>query len=270
MREDGWQKRIERAKRLANEYPFASEILNFYAKIAEFQQKLYETLERASRGAAKTTSLGAMAGPAELSALIAGFAPFLVLVEKCGPVTLSHAAHELHAAAQEKHTELLNDYWDGSPSSSESSTTRNFFAHAFLQPYAEFVRLRAEMNWDGYSGSTCPFCGRKPGVGVLRQQGDGGKRALICSFCLAEWEFRRIVCAGCGEENHKNLPVYTAAQFDHVRVECCDSCKRYLKTVDLTKTGLADPVVDELASVPLDLWAREHNYEKLEWNVLQL
>jgi len=92
----------------------------------------------------------------------------------------------------------------------------------------------------------------------------------MCSFCLAEWTFRRIVCANCGEEDHKNLPVYSATQFEHVRVECCDRCKCYLKTVDLTKTGLADPVVDELATIPLDLWAREHGYEKIELNVMQL
>jgi len=66
------------------------------------------------------------------------------------------------------------------------------------------------------------------------------------------------------------LPIYSAAQFEHVRVECCDRCKRYLKTVDLTKTGLANPVVDELASIPLDLWARERGYEKVELNVMQL
>jgi FdhE protein len=53
-------------------------------------------------------------------------------------------------------------------------------------------------------------------------------------------------------------------------VECCDHCKRYLKTVDLTKSGLADPVVDELASIPLDLWARERGYEKVELNLMQL
>jgi formate dehydrogenase maturation protein FdhE len=41
-----------------------------------------------------------------------------------------------------------------------------------------------------------------------------------------------------------------------------------LKTVDLTKAGLAIPVVDELATIPLDLWARERGYEKLQINLL--
>jgi FdhE protein len=105
---------------------------------------------------------------------------------------------------------------------------------------------------------------------VLRQMGDGGGRSLICSFCLAEWEFRRIVCPGCGEENDKNLAVFTASVFDHVRVECSDPCKTYIKSVDLTKNGRAEPLVDELASAPLDLWAREHGYAILQSNLLGL
>ncbi len=103
---------------------------------------------------------------------------------------------------------------------------------------------------------------------MLRQKGDGGSRFLLCSFCLAEWEFRRILCAGCGEEDYRKLPVYTASDFDYIRVECCDTCKQYLKTVDLTKNGLADGVVDEIASAPLDLWAREQGYSKLELNLV--
>ena len=103
-----------------------------------------------------------------------------------------------------------------------------------------------------------------------RQFLDGAKRSLLCSLCSGEWEFRRIVCAGCGQEDKDKLPVYTADQFPHMRVECCDACHTYIKSVDLTKNGLADPLVDELASVPLDLWAQEHGYAKLHPNLLGL
>jgi len=42
----------------------------------------------------------------------------------------------------------------------------------------------------------------------------------------------------------------------------------YLKSIDLTRMGLAVPVVDELATIPLDLWARGHGYAKLQINLL--
>jgi formate dehydrogenase accessory protein FdhE len=266
-----WQQRIDRAEQLIRQYPFAAEILNFYRTIAQFQADLFARLENASAGRPKAGSSGSTSGPPELAALISGFRPFLATVSQHGPRPLAEHAQELQSRSQDVYEQLLNDFWDA-PANGQgpSSNANEFFARAFLQPYAEFVRLRGDVKWDSYTGSTCPFCGRKPGVGVLRQQGEGGRRCLLCSFCQAEWEFRRIVCAGCGEENHEKLPVYTAAEFAHIRVECCDHCARYIKTVDLTKTGRAEAEVDELASVPLDLWAQEHGYTKLQRNLLQL
>ena len=105
-------------------------------------------------------------------------------------------------------------------------------------------------------------------VGVLRPEGDGGKRFLICSLCSTEWPFGRILCPACAEETVEKLAVYTASQFPHVRVEACDTCRRYIKTVDLTKNGHAVPLVDELATIPLNLWAEEHQYKKLQPNLL--
>lgn len=268
MSREVWQRRIRRAEELARKYPFAAEILRFYAEIARFQKDLYDRLEDSTRQQDRTKAQ--VAGPPELGLLLARFRPFLSVVEKSGPAPLAQVARQLDAGSNDSHTQLLNAFWDGMATPDAPAGPEQFFARAFLQPYAEFVRFRSDRRWDGYTLSLCPFCGRAPGVGVLRPLGDGGQRSLVCSFCQAEWEFRRIVCAGCGEEDHRKLPVYTAAELAHVRVECCDTCKRYLKTVDLTKSGLAEPLVDEMAAVPLDLWAQERGYTKLQLNLMQL
>jgi hypothetical protein len=42
----------------------------------------------------------------------------------------------------------------------------------------------------------------------------------------------------------------------------------HLRQDDLTKNGLANPLVDELGPIPLDLWAQEHAYTKLCPNLL--
>jgi formate dehydrogenase maturation protein FdhE len=47
------------------------------------------------------------------------------------------------------------------------------------------------------------------------------------------------------------------AGLGHVRADVCDTYRTYLNCIDLTKTGLAIPVVDELATIPLDLWAHK-------------
>ena len=268
MSRDPWQRRTERAKDLARLYPFAAEILRFYGEVVRFQKDLYHRLE-GSPGR-KHSPKPQVAGPPELGLLLARFRPFLSVVQAHGPAQLAQAARQLDAGSGDSHTQLLNAFWDHMGTADAPPGPEQFFARAFLEPYAEFVRSRSDLHWDGYTQSICPFCGRQPGLGVLRPLGDGGQRSLVCSFCAAEWQFRRIVCASCGEQDHRKLPVYTADELPHVRVECCDTCKRYLKTVDLTKNGLADPVVDEIAAVPLDLWAQERGYTKLQPNLMQL
>ena len=64
------------------------------------------------------------------------------------------------------------------------------------------------------------------------------------------------------------MGIYAAPEIAHVRVDVCDTCHTYLKTVDLTKNGLGVPVVDELAAIPLDLWASDHGYRKLQVNLI--
>jgi FdhE protein len=264
-----WQRRIARAEELGAQYGFAAEILRFYAAIARFQKDLSaELLQfRAAVGAASETD--PFARPLQ-PGIEKQFNKFLSVVEQNGPDPLQEPARDLRTAGADSHLQLLTLFWEAGDSGSLSSGPTDFFARAFLQPYAADIRARSVMRWSGPAPYLCPLCKRKPGGGVLRPLGDGGQRSLVCSFCLAEWEFRRIVCPGCGEENHAKLPVYTADELKHVRVEACDSCRIYIKTVDMTTNGLAEPVVDEIASVPLDIWAQKQGYTKLQPNLMQL
>jgi FdhE protein len=140
-----------------------------------------------------------------------------------------------------------------------------FFARVLLQADAAARARRSPVN--AGVQPRCPFCAEKPVAAVLRPEGDGAKRFLLCGLCFTEWEYRRLLCPNCGEEDKEKLPVYTAEEFPHIRVESCDTCRVYLKSIDLTKDGRAVPEVDELASVVLDLWATEHGYTKLQPNL---
>jgi len=73
---------------------------------------------------------------------------------------------------------------------------------------------------------------------------------------LDEWSFGRILCPACGEETVEKLAIYTANQFDHVRVEACETCHYYIKTVDLTKNGLLYPSSTN--------WPRSHSTSGLK------
>ncbi|MES1244312.1 MAG: formate dehydrogenase accessory protein FdhE [Acidobacteriota bacterium] len=244
-----WDRRIERAKELAARHPFAAEALGFYARVAGFQKSLYAGLEGQA---------GSLRGELDLSVLGPWFPRYLSLIADIAPPPLARSAEGLRI-------DVLDEFWRGS---GQLSVAESLIAWTFLQPYAE--RLAGEAGSVETQAALCPLCSRRPQVGVLRQLGDGGKRLLICSLCATEWEYRRIVCPACGEEEVEKLPVYVAEELPHVRVEACDTCGHYIKTVDLTKNGRAVPVVDELAAIPLSLWASENGYTKLSPNLLGL
>jgi FdhE protein len=218
-----WQRCIERAEKLTLEYPAAAEILRFFGATTDYQLGLWQSLEADVRGTAAAGDAFAEPLP---GVLVEKFPLFLPVVIEHGPPPLVQAAQGCQAN-ERSHAALLTSFWQGCDGTLEAGH-RDFLARAFLQPYAMLIRSRQTSRPAGPTPCLCPVCGRKPGVGVLRPQGDGGQRSLICSFCLNEWEFRRILCPACGEENHGKLPVYTAEEFPHVRVECCDACRCYI------------------------------------------
>jgi len=258
-----WQRRIRRAQELKDLYAFAAEILSFYIQIAASQEKTYRELSDARVSVRAAHPFSALSDE-EVFAVSPWFKSFLSVVDDYGPAELAKLGRKLKTPSG--WPQLLNEAWSAAAPSEPSL----IIAQAFLQPYAELMRSRTDPTPSRSKHAVCPFCRRKPCFGVLRQMGEGASRSMICGFCSAEWDFRRIVCPGCGEENEKQLPIYTADTFDYIRVECCDSCKTYIKTIDLSKNGNADPLVDELAAAPLDLWARERGYAKLHSNLLGL
>ncbi|HVT58607.1 MAG TPA: formate dehydrogenase accessory protein FdhE [Thermoanaerobaculia bacterium] len=269
MKGSKWDKRIQRAQELASKHPFAAEGLRFYERIAGFQKSLYSRVEEA-RGTVMTARLpGALREEFDLSILLPRFAPFLSLIAESAPPPLSQAAAELGAAGVARWQDLLVEFWQaGADSAPDLTAAEALIAWTFLQPYAEVLADHSERPAADGTPNVCPLCSGRPQVGVLRPEGDGAKRSLICALCATEWGYRRIVCAACGEEGVDKLPVYVAEELKHVRVEACDTCRHYLKTIDLTKDGRAVPVVDELAAIPLNLWAAEHGYAKLSANLL--
>ena len=249
-----WDHRIRRADQLAEAHPFAAEALRFYSHVARFQKDLYSGM----------AGLGA-----DLRPLLPHLPGFLKHIAAAAPAPLAQCAHDLQGRDQAQWLDALNSFWRAVPEfQQEPGRAPEVLAFLFLQPYAEYLAGRSEPMPPSETFGACPFCSARPLAGVLRPEGDGAKRSLICSFCSTEWNIGRILCPACGEETVEKLAVYTAEQFPHVRVEACDTCRCYIKTVDLTKNGHAVPVVDELATIPLNLWAQQHGYVKLQVNLL--
>jgi FdhE protein len=269
---NNWVARIERAEELSLKYPFAAEILLFYKQVASFQRG-FDARLRANRDLmARIRGVTPLREQLNLDALLPELPAFLDLVSKAAPAPLAAHAGQPAASgidAQPQWEDILKTYWEnGGRFETELDDLQTFCAQAFLQPYAELIVAHREVPPPVARRMACPLCAGAPHLGVMRPEGDAAKRLLQCSFCATEWDFTRIVCPACGEEDEKKVCFYSANGFEHIRVEACDSCKTYLLSVDLTKNGRAVPVVDEIAAVPLNLWARESGYSKLHPNLM--
>ncbi len=279
-----WATRAARARALAADDPSTAALLTFYARVLEAQGQVYDGLRNGRaealprqdsteplprRQAARAGEALALCGSLDADlARVRSHAPALLrVVSAHGPDALAQDARRLLEDASALDAALL-EYW-------RSPGDRQFFAKALLQPYAQALAdLQVKPGGRDVSSSPhrCPWCGGAPQLSVLRATagGEGSGRALLCASCLTTWPSRRVWCASCGETDEHRLSYFHAPAFDHLRVDACDTCRRYLKAVDLTRLGLAVPLVDEVAGAPLDLWAGEHGYEKIELNLLGL
>jgi formate dehydrogenase accessory protein FdhE len=273
-----YRARIARAELLSTRHPYAAEVLTFYGKIARFQKELYESLPKMWGPQPVAPANGFLRSELNLPILVGPFAKFLSAIEAHAPRPLAAEAEYLKEQGTNAWAATLEAFWKaglaewGGAENGDTEVSpdpvKEFLGRAFLQPYSEFVVGAMLPPNLPMTTCRCPRCNSLPLLGVLRPEGDGGKRNLQCAFCSQEWGFRRIFCAHCGEEREDRLPVYTAEQFPYVRVESCETCKHFLRTIDLTKDGNAVPIVDDLAALPLSFWAEQQGYLRIQGNLL--
>ena len=259
MRES-WDRRISRADQLASERGPAASLLTFYARLLRRQRDVYD--------AVKTRALRSL--DRDLVYIGPAASALLREVAEQGPDPLAADARTLRANGESAIVDVLSAYW-------REPDDRQFFAKAILQPYAQCLAeqgVAAAGRELSHADNRCPRCGGAPQLSVLENagagQGEGGSRQLLCATCLTAWPFRRVLCPHCGEGDERRLGYFHSQMFDHVRLDACESCHRYVKSIDLARFGLAVPIVDEVAGAALDLWARDHGYEKIELNLVGL
>jgi formate dehydrogenase accessory protein FdhE len=263
MLNQSWEAKINRADELAAKNDATRELLLFYGALLRAQKGIYDRL-RSRRDYLPSGML--QEDVPEIRPLISDL---LKTVESIGTSLLVEEARALLQASDAQLKQLLLEQW-------QEPSVNHFFAKAFLQPYARWLvefGLRPRQRNVESKESRCPGCGGRPQASCLSMKessADGGSRDLLCSICLMNWPFRRVVCANCGEERPAKLAYFQASQYNYIRIEACDSCGYYLKGIDLTRYGLAVPLVDEVAAAALDVWARDQGYQKIELNLVGL
>jgi FdhE protein len=260
---------MARAEHLRAVYPFAAEILSYYLHICAAQQELSRQLRNSLEYRQAPAGFGRLREQLQVQVLMPKAEKALRSLAPHSPAPLADFLEEFLGRRADERAAAFERYVTyGGTDEAAGDSREQLVAAISVQPYAEWLAGRIAVPAAATAGNLCPRCSAHAVAGVLRSEGDGGKRFLLCSFCGAEWEFRRILCAYCGESREQSLPVYVAEKFPHIRLEACDSCRRYLRTVDLTKDGRAVPAVDDLAAIPLALWAEEHGYQRIRDNLL--
>lgn len=185
--------------------------------------------------------------------------PILRAVAENGPEQLAiEAEKRLHENGETARSRLLV-YWNG-------DARDDYLSRALLQPYAETLRVHNITPDRIHRQGHCPFCGGTPWISARKSAPDAesGFRYLACSLCALEWKVNRVHCASCfGEDPHK-LPVFQSDAYPNVRIETCETCRRYIKSIDLTQDARPIPIIDDLLSISMDLWAVDEGYTRIE------
>ncbi|HEX2218510.1 MAG TPA: formate dehydrogenase accessory protein FdhE [Gemmatimonadales bacterium] len=119
--------------------------------------------------------------------------------------------------------------------------------------------LLAEISW---ARACCPACGAPPLLSVTT--GKESARHLLCGRCGAAWGWPRTRCAVCGERDHHRLGyLHAPGEGDYRRVEVCDACRGYMKTVSVLDLPDADRLLRlDLETSALDFIALDAGYSR--------
>jgi FdhE protein len=119
-----------------------------------------------------------------------------------------------------------------------------------------------------WKGAACPVCGGQPQASAIAEESGefmaGSPRSLICGRCATWWPYPRVTCPSCGEDDSRLIESFLVEGRRSVRVDTCATCRGYIKTFDLRERGAVEivPLVDDVATLTLDVWAQQRGFSR--------
>ncbi|MCL6584725.1 MAG: formate dehydrogenase accessory protein FdhE [bacterium] len=160
-----------------------------------------------------------------------------------------------------------------------------FLIKSIVKPFAERFaeEIAATCDLSLWPKSHCPICGALPVLAYLKpKEAEGGQnqlsfrgkeRFLICSLCNHCWPFPRLRCPFCQTEQPEALQYFSLESDNgYGRVDVCNLCKGYIKTIDLNHGPLAEEVLflEDLNTIHWDLVAEKEGYCKKAKGIFSL
>ena len=90
-----------------------------------------------------------------------------------------------------------------------------------------------------------------------------GVRMHVCSFCSFEYRVPRLGCPICLAADSEGTDYYASDDEPGYVLDVCAACGTYIKLADFrTFDRVWMPLLDDLASLSLDIYARQMNFTR--------
>jgi len=137
-----------------------------------------------------------------------------------------------------------------------------FLIHVSILPsiHANVEKLKDQVDLKNWLRGYCPICGSFPKMSELKGE---GQRYFLCAFCDFTWPGERLKCPFCENKDHEKLHYFYAEGQETYRVDLCNNCKQYIKTVDSRKLDHEpDLNLEDIVTVHLDILASEKGFKR--------
>lgn len=114
----------------------------------------------------------------------------------------------------------------------------------------------------------CPTCGSRPAMAQLVGNDPARTRFLSCGCCGTRWQYRRIGCPFCKDQDDHRLGALTIEGESSLRIDYCESCNGYLKTY--CGQGNEAILLADWTSIQLDLVAQEKGFHRLAASIYEV
>jgi FdhE protein len=270
----------DRTKRLLDAGILDSNMIDFYTALYEYQYREFERYQNSPR----LLSLGAGEPPVvavrnklstegimdliapgfdKLVDIMAHYHPGLALQQlRQSILPEPGAGRALIEALLDKNFGIIEQHALQNKTGAEEAV---FILINWLKPFFTGMREHnRELIPVNISGTDCPFCGYYPEMAAINPE-ENGKRYLYCSLCEHRWPYKRIACSVCGTEEADKLEFFSLEGEDKYRIDACNKCGGYIKTVRLDKfedIDRVDMTVENIITPHLDGAALQKGYRR--------
>jgi FdhE protein len=271
------KKRIQQIKK---KRPGYEEILEFYQKVKEEQEKIKDSLniepihlKKEWKELLKKEGFSLIEKkdfPLDIEASFSLFQSLCRIGKKANP-HMSEQVKKIEEHIRNKKMDLIELLKESFNEQKVEQITRElgldkkillFLVHQSVRPSIEagVEKILKDMDMEAWMKGYCPICGSLPSLSFLKEE--VGKRFLLCSYCGNQWRVDRLICPFCNNTEQGTLHYFYGEGEEAFRIDLCNKCHQYIKTIDLRKIEASDLFLEDLATLHLDVMASKKGYRR--------